>query len=214
MHACEIARELGIGTVIVPREAGALSALGMLLADRTRDYSAGALGVTDHEVRFRKLERQARKDMASAKLERFADIRYAGQSYELTVAWGKDPRGNDAARSFHAEHRRIYGYSDPRRATQVVTLRVRAVVRVPKPSLELKPQGAAAAAGKRRVWIGGRWRQLMSAPREAIGKKAIRGPALITDYGSTTLVPEGWSIRWDEAGSLILRCVSESSASR
>src|SRR5207237_6709072 len=51
LHACEIADELGIGTVIVPRMAGALSALGMLLADRTRDYSVGALGASDYEAR-------------------------------------------------------------------------------------------------------------------------------------------------------------------
>ena len=64
LHACEIAEELGIATVIVPRMAGALSALGMLLADRTRDYSVGALGASDYEARFRKLEKQAQKRRA------------------------------------------------------------------------------------------------------------------------------------------------------
>ncbi len=78
LHACEIAEELGIATVIVPRLAGALSALGMLLADRTRDYSVGALGVSDHEAQFRKLEKQANKDVRGATLQRFADVRYAG----------------------------------------------------------------------------------------------------------------------------------------
>src|SRR5580704_5693656 len=87
LHACEIAEELGISTVIVPRMAGALSALGMLLADRTRDYSIGALGVSDYETRFRKLEKQATRDVRGATLHRFADVRYAGQSYELTIPW-------------------------------------------------------------------------------------------------------------------------------
>src|SRR5439155_13538662 len=59
LHACEIASELGVKTVIVPVMAGALSALGMLLADRTRDYSIGGLGASDIEARFRKLEKQA-----------------------------------------------------------------------------------------------------------------------------------------------------------
>ena len=104
LHACEIAAELGVKTVIVPRMAGALSALGMLLADRTRDYAAGALGAADYEARFRKLEKQARKDVRGATLERFADVRYAGQSYELTIPW---PAGD-----FHKAHQRIYGYSD------------------------------------------------------------------------------------------------------
>jgi N-methylhydantoinase A/oxoprolinase/acetone carboxylase beta subunit len=189
---------LGITTVIVPRLAGALSALGMLLADRTRDYSVGALGVSDYETRFRKLEKQAKKDVPRATLERFADVRYTGQSYELTIPFN----GN-----FHKAHQRIYGYSDPKRATQLVTLRVRATVRVEKPSLRrgADDRTMSSAAETRRVWIESRWREIAASPREALGARAIRGPALITDYGSTTLVPPGWSMRQDRAGSLILR---------
>jgi N-methylhydantoinase A len=199
LHACEIAEELGVTTVIVPRLAGALSALGMLLADRTRDYSVGALGVSDYEARFRKLEKQAKKDVPRATLERFADVRYTGQSYELTIPFN----GN-----FHKAHQRIYGYSDPKRATQLVTLRVRATVRVEKPSLRARgaDDRTMSSAGEiRRVWIEGRWREIPASPREGLGARAVRGPALITDYGSTTLVPPGWSMRLDRAGSLILR---------
>jgi N-methylhydantoinase A len=198
LHACEIAQELEISTVIVPRLAGALSAMGMLLADRTRDYSVGVLGISDYEFRFRKLEKQGRKDVPRATLERFADVRYAGQSYELNIPWG----GN-----FHKEHQRIYGYSDPKRATEVVTLRVRATVRVPKPSLHAPrvPNAQRVSAERRRVWIEGRWRQITVSPRESLGLRTLAGPALITDYGSTTLVSAGWSMRLDRAGSLILR---------
>jgi N-methylhydantoinase A len=195
LHACELAEELGVKTVIVPAMAGALSALGMLLADRTRDYSIGALGVSDLEARFRKLEKQARKDVRGAELERFADIRYAGQSYELTVPWGGD---------FHREHQRVYGYSDARRATQIVTLRVRAIVRVEKPSLKTSRVASKETPAKRKVWVGGRWRQIISASREGLGAKTLPGPALITDYGSTTLVPSGWSIKLDASGSVVL----------
>jgi len=195
LHACEIAAELGVTTVIVPRLAGALSALGMLLADRTRDYSVGALGVSDYEKRFRKLEKQAKKDVPGATLERFADVRYTGQSYELTIPW----KG-----SFHKEHHRIYGYSDPKRSTQLVTLRVRAILRVEKPSLRV-PGSRRVKGDVRRVWIGGRWREIPASPRESLGARPLPGPALITDYGSTTLVPPGWSMRQDRTGSLILR---------
>jgi N-methylhydantoinase A len=189
LHACEIAAELGVKTVIVPRMAGALSALGMLLADRTRDYAAGALGATDCEARFRKLEKQARRDVRGATLERYADVRYAGQSYELTIPW---PAGD-----FHKEHSRVYGYSDAKRPTQIVTLRVRAIVRVDTPSLRVAhPQRKFGKFGDaRRIWVDGKWRD--------VGPSS-RGPALIVDYGSTTLVPAGWSIRQDSAGSLIL----------
>ncbi len=186
LHACDIAEELGIRTVIVPRMAGALSALGMLLADRTRDYSAGALGVSDYEARFRRLEKQAAKDVRGAAIERFADMRYAGQSYELTIPWGAD---------FHKAHQRVYGYSDAKRAAQIVTLRVRATIKVGKP--ELRGAEKRTTFGEtRRVWIDGRWREV---------RPSRKGPALIVDYGSTTLVPAGWSIREDRAGSLVLR---------
>jgi N-methylhydantoinase A len=186
LHACEIAAELGVKTVIVPRMAGALSALGMLLADRTRDYSIGSLGVKDYEARFRRIEKQARIDVRGATLERFADVRYAGQSYELTVPW---PGGD-----FHKEHDRVYGYSDPKRATQIVTLRVRATVQVEKPSLRA-PRTQKALGETRRIWIDGRWREVGAASH---------GPALIADYGSTTLVPAGWAMRQDANGNLIL----------
>ena len=192
LHACEIAQELGIRTVIVPRMAGALSALGMLLADRTRDYSIGALGASDYGVRFRRLEKQARKDMRGARLERFADVRYTGQSYELTIPWGS---------SFHREHHRVYGYSDPKRATQIVTLRLRATIAVKRPSL--RDRNATPVFAKRRVWIEGRWRNLPGGEG-----KIARAPALVTDYGSTTLIPPGWKIRLDTAGSLILTSAS------
>jgi N-methylhydantoinase A len=202
LHACEIAAELGIATVIVPRMAGALSALGMLLADRTRDYSAGALGQTDLETRLRKLEKQARKDVPGARLERFADVRYQGQSYELTIPWQGD---------FHKEHRRVYGYSDEARPTQIVTLRVRATLSVKKPVLTTPRSGAASIASMpmRRVWIGRRWQRIPAAPRETIGPKTLPGPALIADYGSTTLVPPGWSMRLDAAGTLVLSRTTE-----
>jgi len=172
--------------------AGALSALGMLLADRTRDYSIGALGASDYGVRFRRLEKQARKDMRGARLERFADVRYTGQSYELTIPWGS---------SFHREHHRVYGYSDPKRATQIVTLRLRATIAVKRPSL--RDRNATPVFAKRRVWIEGRWRNLPGGEG-----KIARAPALVTDYGSTTLIPPGWKIRLDTAGSLILTSAS------
>jgi N-methylhydantoinase A len=195
LHACEIAEELGVRTVIVPAMAGALSALGMLLADRVRDYSAGVLGSGEYEKHFRRLEERARKDVRGAVLERFADVRYAGQSYELTIPFNGD---------FHREHQRVYGYSDPKRPTQMVTLRVRATVSVKRPSLPNAARAGKGNLGTRRVWIAGRWRNIPAGPRESLGKRPLRGPALITDYGSTTLVPMGWSIRAGAAGSLIL----------
>jgi N-methylhydantoinase A/oxoprolinase/acetone carboxylase beta subunit len=163
LHACEIADDLGIVTVVVPEHAGVLSAMGMLMADRVRDYTAGVIG---REPDFRELERRARKDMPKAILERFHDIRYVGQSYELTV-----PEGS----SFHAAHRKIYGYSDESRATEIVAIRLRAVERVPRVEL-----------------------------RSAQKQKPVAGPASITDYGATIWIPAGWRSKTDRAGNRVI----------
>jgi hypothetical protein len=80
----------------------------------------------------------------------------------------------------------VYGYSDAKRPTQIVTLRLRATIAVERPRLNARVTREFA---KRRVWVAGRWRNT---------------PSLITDYGSTTLVPPGWTTRVDRAGSLIL----------
>ena len=200
LHACELAAELGVATVIVPRLAGALSALGMLLADRTRDYSVAVLGKLGSFAHFyAKLEKQARRDIKGAKLERFADLRYAGQSYELTVPWNEA----NTADNFNREHQRIYGYSDPARPVQFVTLRLRATVAVTRPNLNSK-RGRAVRSTERRVFVAGKWRKIPALDRDAIGAKPTPGPALVIDYGATTLVPPGWTMRTDAARNLIL----------
>ena len=82
LHACEMAEELGLSTVLAPALAGSLSALGMLLADRIRDHAAGVLGEPDPASHFAALEAQASAETPGARLERLADLRYQGQSYE------------------------------------------------------------------------------------------------------------------------------------
>lgn len=197
LHACEMAEELGIRTVIVPRFAGALSALGMLLADRVRDYSAGVLDRSQIEKRFAQLERAALRDMRDAKIERMADVRYAGQSYELTIPWGD---------SFHDEHQRIYGYCDPARPTEVVTVRVRATIAVGKPTPAPMARSFARAKPQlRRVFASGKVRRLPVFNREQVSKRAVKGPALVVDYGATTLIPPGWTFVLDRAGNLVAR---------
>jgi N-methylhydantoinase A len=197
LHACEMAEELGIQTVIVPRFAGALSALGMLLADRVRDYSASVVDAKQIESRFVALERAARRDMPGALLARAADCRYVGQSYELTIAWRA---------SFHEEHQRIYGYSDSQRPTEVITVRVRATIpaakahrpRFERAILKGKPES-------RRVFIRGKFQLVRVLAREQVRERDARGPALVLDYGATTLIPPGWRFHVDRPGNLIAR---------
>lgn len=200
LHACDIAEQLGMGSVIVPQYAGALSALGMLMADAVRDYAAGVLGRIHLEKSFTVLEKRARRESPGAKIERSADLRYRGQSYELNVPWISAPRANTA---FHREHARIYGYSLPQREVEVVTIRVRARVTSSKPRLVRWPVQKGAAE-LRRVWAGGSWRQVPVWNREQLAKTPVKGPALVLDYGSTTLIPPGWQFHVDGSGNLLI----------
>jgi N-methylhydantoinase A len=203
LHACEIARELGIKTVLVPEHAGALSALGMLLADQVRDYAAGVLNHPAIEREFERLERIASKELPKSELIRSADLRYSGQSYELTVPWN----ARNPAELFHREHKRVYGYANPDRAIEVVTIRVRAKRTLQKPKLETrrtsKPStGSRMKAPSRKIHSAGAWCETPVYRRDQLPAAGLRGPALVADYGSTTLVPPGWRFGLDRFGNL------------
>ncbi len=126
LHACELAAALDIPRVVVPAHAGVLSALGMLVADCVRDYSASTLSETP-EAAFARLEVAARQDMRTQGFEavtmaRSLDLRYEGQSYEINVP-------ANLASAFDEIHAKRFGYCHAGRPTQAVTARVRAVGR-------------------------------------------------------------------------------------
>ena len=199
LHACEIARELGIRTVLVPEHAGALSALGMLLADRIRDYAAGVLNSPAIEREFERLERSARKELPGSEMIRSADIRYSGQSYELTVPWHARTPGEP----FHREHQHVYGYANPDRAIEIVTVRVRAKVTVERPRMTMSRLATKRREPTaRRIHSAGAWRNAPVHARGELPKSPLRGPALVIDYGSTTLIPPGWRFSLDKFGNL------------
>jgi N-methylhydantoinase A len=200
LHACEIAQELGMRTVIVPEYAGALSALGMLMADAVRDHAAGVLGKHNVEKIFADLERRARRESPGADIEHTADLRYLGQSYELNVPWNE----GDPAALFHREHEKIYGYANPGRAVEIVTIRVRARTTVEKPRLVRSGPAKSGKPVERRVWTGGKWKNIDVWNRANLTDRAKQGPALVLDYGSTTLVPPDWKFRVDRTGNLLL----------
>ncbi len=201
LHSCEIAAQLGMRSVIVPQYAGALSALGMLMADAVRDYAAGVLGHDNIENHFEPLEKRARRESPPTRIQRSADLRYRGQSYELNVPW-RSPAQARAA--FHREHARIYGYSLPQREVEVVTIRVRARVPLAKPRI-VRPTMRKGAAEFRRVWVSGSWRRIPVWHRQQLAQMPRRGPALVLDYGSTTLIPPGWRFHVDRAGNLLIQ---------
>jgi N-methylhydantoinase A/oxoprolinase/acetone carboxylase beta subunit len=217
MHACSLAQRLCIPTVIVPKNAGVLSALGMLLSDVVKDYSHSVLKTGD-EVRFAALEplfgpvlNRALPDLRSegfgrgrVRLLRSLDVRYIGQSYEITVPFTRDYR-----RVFDAAHLRLYGYSDERRSVEVVNLRVKAVGLTRKPVLVRRPgRGAdpsAARVARRPMTFDGRVFPSDIYRRDRLQPgNVLRGPALVCDYESTSVVSPGFSCRVDGFGNLII----------
>jgi len=222
LHAADLARSLRIPKVVVPRNPGAFSAIGILLSDIVRDSvrsvclpvprDAGQAGFWGElENRFAMMERVSRTELRqegfpaqSARAERRLDLRYAGQSYELSVPFKKDFR-----RLFDQQHMRSYGYAHPARRIEIVNLRLRLVIRTPKPGLHVHKMRVAAPVKMKSkpVWFEGRFRATPVYDRERLAAGTrLRGPAVIVEYSSTTVVPPDFRCEVDKYLNLILTC--------
>jgi N-methylhydantoinase A len=134
LHACELADELEVETVLVPEAAGMLSALGLAASDERRDV------VRSYVVPL--------EDAGELPADGEADLRYIGQSFELTV-----PLGGDLVESFHRAHEERYGYADRRRSIELVAIRT-ADVR-PGPGLEPITTARESVSGPRVLELDG-----------------------------------------------------------
>lgn len=215
MHACEISEQLQISTVMAPRHAGVLSALGMLVADVTRDYSASvlkssaALTIRDLVAACAPLVKTAHSELHSEGfgpkrqvITRSVDVRYVGQSFEITL-----PLTADYRKVFDREHGRLYGYSNPARATEVVNVRVTATGVTTKPALPsarvrnaYKPAPSATRPGR----FGGRTVKVAFHQWETLqpGASAI-GPAVIAGGEATVVIPPRWRFKVDGASNIL-----------
>jgi N-methylhydantoinase A len=210
LHAADLARALGMRRVYVPRHPGLLSAWGMLSADVVR-----AVGRTLREVMpsertlssgFRVLRRDAEYALAAdgvrgARIEPMLDVRYAGQSYEVTVPWTRR-----WARAFHERHRRLFGHADAGRPLEVVTLRLRARgggARVP--SERTSASGRAKPRVMRAVVFDGKVRRTPVFRRDdlRLGWRQ-NGPAIVCEYSATTVVPPGRRATVERTGGVVL----------
>jgi N-methylhydantoinase A len=217
MHAALLAKELGIGKVIVPYAAGVFSALGMMVADLRMDYSRTFLSRpddpdsqkdVDHE--FEELEARAKDELGeqgirfdTAKFERSLDMRYKGQSFDIKVPYN----GNlvRAVKDFHGLHREEYAYDlrDKERAVEIVNLSFSAFHGMKKPpSPKFKGDGSMEPKGHRML--------LLQQPVKASVHEWVdlrpghngKGPAIIEEKGFTALVPDGSTWRMDEFGNI------------
>ena len=216
LHVCDLAAALRIPRVVVPRSPGTLSALGVLMGDVVKDYSrtvmikSGGLDVRAIERAFASIEREAARDLSDegfpkekTKTTRTVAMRYVGQSFEIDVAWGKR-----FDQTFHAAHRERYGYADKSRPTEIVSLRVRASGITDKPGLKRSAQGRRRKIEPSkiaRVYLTERAARVPVYRRDDLsaGTK-FSGPAVITEYSSTTLVPAGRTVELDPWLNLII----------
>ncbi len=213
MHACELARELGIRRIVLPRNPGLLCAWGALGAPLGREYS---LTVRDAMPDLARLQKRARPMIARARADLVAegarpaeihndlraDVRYRGQSYEIEVALV--PRFDE---NFHAAHRRAFGYAAPEAPIEVVNLRLRAWTAGPTRNPERIARSSlhAAPTGNARVIADG---AALIAPvyqRDSIGARTrFAGPAIVAELSATTYVAPDFTLRSDDFGNLHL----------
>ena len=224
LHACALARALRIPRVLVPALPGALSAVGILLADVVRDYSRTVMlpgdAIENLAPNFADLEQLGAAEFSAESLEgtprRTLDLRYRRQGFELNVDY--DPQAPaESIEAFHRQHLQRYGFSDVGRPIEIVNLRLRMVAAgepYTPPRRELVAgDGSAACYAARDVFFDGSPRPTRFYHREQLMPgDMIPGPAMITEYTAATLLLPGSSASIDGYGNIVISVGEEESA--
>lgn len=219
LHACALAEALSIPHVIVPALPGALSAAGILFSDVVKDYSRTVLmrcaeRVPEAKIRFcfAALEKRAIADFQREEWKhkpefvRSADLRYRGQGYELNI-----PFTGSLLRDFVNEHKRRYGYVHSGREIEIVTLRVRALTRNSEARgrrtekrLARTKQNTGPTTKITAVFDKKRVSTMIFERKDLRAAGEYSGPAIVTEYSATTVVPPRKRFHLDAAGNLII----------
>ena len=217
LHACALAQALRIPHVMVPAFPGALSARGILASDVVKHYSRTILLRVSRKVpeaklaaEFKTMEHTSARDFreeswqGTPHFQRSVDVRYRGQGYELNI-----PLSPNLLQDFQREHNRRYGYAHPAREVELVTLRLRA-------TLENRTQVGTTAIGRpgrvklasfpqAEVSFDGKKLKATIHPRESLyPRKKYSGPAIITEYSATTVIPPKAIFNLDKSANLII----------
>jgi len=227
LHACNIAREIGIRKVIVPRSPGHFSAFGMLFSDLRYDYVRSRFtrladaDFADLEAVYAELEAEGLAEIEKVSIapqrvviSRGADMRYVGQEHSVTVDLSTNLFANEDRAAikerFDAVHDVRYGTCAPNERSEIVSLRVTVTGMLEKPILEEIDTGdtappAAADTGMRAVRFGEDALDTATWNRAALlAGNRIDGPALIEEHASTTVLHPGDSLEVDPFGNLVI----------
>ena len=220
MHVLQVANELGVPGVLIPRLPGHLSALGQMLADvrrdavrvwggRLRESSVDAVRVQAEAMRSDG-ERELCADGVAADRHSHAyslDMRYDGQSFTLPIAWNPvDGDWQPVRQAFDARHEETFGYCDCDNDVEIVNVRVVSTGRVEPPILDFSPtEHGEPLIERRRVFFDG-WCDCPVFDRERLAPRAeFAGPAVIEEAGGTTVIPPGWRVMVHGTGALLCR---------
>ena len=223
LHAAFLAENLGIQTVLIPPNGGLLSAYGMLFADVVKDYSQTVLWTFQNATEgngeklnagFATLLAKAESEMQmegfakhQLKIESSLDMRYEGQSYELNIPYLE----TDFIAKFHAAHEQRFSYARPEAVVEVVNLRLTAIGETEKPTIRHEPPTGAkvspdARGATKPVVFEGKSCSTDFYRREALRPgNEIEGPAIITEFSATTVVPPDFRATVDGYRNLILQ---------
>jgi N-methylhydantoinase A len=227
LHASRLARELDIPRILVPTIPGLLSAFGLLMADLRTDFSRTVVVPMTSEslsivnAAFGELEESAKTwflqeqiGEADQLIRRVADMRYVGQNYELPVQIPEHSLTADdlpaILAAFHAAHDQAYGFASADEPVQLVTIRLEASGIVAKPELQrISVNGLLddAGVGTRHTYMpeNGGWSDVPLYDRERLPANVrVKGPAIVEQMDSTTLVLPGQWADVDQFGNLIV----------
>jgi N-methylhydantoinase A/oxoprolinase/acetone carboxylase beta subunit len=222
LHAAAVANEIGVKRIVFPENASTLSAYGILHSNlahdlvRSRVHAARPESLTSLVPTVDALIAEGHARLAAdatpagnRQIALAADMRYAGQAFELTVP-AREAHLDGAVLTaliddFHDVHRQRFSYANPGAPVEFVSLRVSAVGRLPAVDAQpLAIQGDGKPSKTRGIWLAGGWREVAVWKRSQIPVGVtVTGPAVIEEAYTTVLLLEGWDCRRAGSGHLI-----------
>ena len=228
LQACRLVDILSLEAAVIPRDPGNVSAYGLLVVDLRHDEVQTLVGrhtelsVDRLAEAYAGLEERATKALVDQgypateqRIERWADLRYEGQAFEVQAAAPTGPIEGPAfveavLAAFHDEHERQYGYcyrDRPDEVVEWVNLRVSAFGPIASPEPRpVVPGSGAEPARTRPVFFDGDWMETPIVDRATLGAgDTVAGPAVIEEFGSTTPILPGFTVTVDPFGNLVVR---------
>ena len=218
LHAVFLAKMLNISKVLIPQNPGILSAVGMVLSDIIKDYSMTVMlseKNTDYyhlSTLFNLLEKKAVEEIQKEgispekiTINRYLDMRYKGQSFEITVPFSKD-----FIKEFHQAHQKLYGYKNPDREVEIVNIRIRGIGETDKFSIQKYPLKSEkispeAILDERDVVFEGKPMKTKIIDRDRLeAGNRIEGNTIIVEYSSTTVIPPYATVFVDQYKNLVI----------